>query len=293
MCSGACCLRHPHACALLPPPPPSPLCSGACCATHPQHCPGRLHPTGNASRVKKLFDSGRFWERRYARGGDSGAGSYGALAEYKAQFLNKFVAEKGLVSVIEFGCGDGNQLALSLRAYRRYTGVDVSRTVLSRLQQKFRREAHKVAFLHTSKYNASLHMADLALSLDVIFHLVEDSVFELYMERLFSAARRFVVVFSSNEDMRAHTHVRHRHFSSWVDRRRGKEAAARGQGNGDRLALGGDVGGTADTGLPFSWRLLHHEPHPMGCNPRTLGCGGTSTSSFASFYVFARTAVVL
>jgi hypothetical protein len=73
-------------------------------------------------------DSTRYWERNYARGGTSGEGSYGALGQAKAEFLNGFVRDQGVRSVVEFGCGDGNQL--SLASYARYVCLDVSRTAL-------------------------------------------------------------------------------------------------------------------------------------------------------------------
>jgi hypothetical protein len=61
-------------------------------------------------------------------------------------------------------------------------------------------------------------MADLALSLDVVYHLLEDSVFDAYMRRLFGSARRFVIVYSSNLDQDwSGSHVRHRQFTRWVE----------------------------------------------------------------------------
>src|SRR5438270_10704846 len=74
---------------------------------------------GRLAFVRRLagragFDnSSSYWNRRYVAGGTSGAGSYGRLARFKADVLNAFVAESGIASVIEFGCGDGAQLALS------------------------------------------------------------------------------------------------------------------------------------------------------------------------------------
>jgi hypothetical protein len=61
-------------------------------------------------------------------------------------------------------------------------------------------------------------MADLSLSLDVIYHLVEDSVFDAYMRRLFESARSFVIVYASNIDQDwPAKHVRHRQFTRWVE----------------------------------------------------------------------------
>ena len=56
-------------------------------------------------------NSVEWWERRYSSGGTSGEGSYGRLAEFKAEIVNKFVKENGIDSVVEFGCGDGKQLS--------------------------------------------------------------------------------------------------------------------------------------------------------------------------------------
>jgi hypothetical protein len=60
--------------------------------------------------------------------------------------------------------------------------------------------------------------AELSLSLDVIYHLVEDTVFDGYMRRLFASATRFVVVYSSNIDLLSpDEHVRHRRYTHWIE----------------------------------------------------------------------------
>ena len=76
-----------------------------------------------------------YWESRYASGGDSGVGSYSRFAEFKAEVLNSFVAEHALQSVIEFGCGDGNQLGLA--KYPKYLGLDVSDTAVAQCRKLF------------------------------------------------------------------------------------------------------------------------------------------------------------
>jgi SAM-dependent methyltransferase len=163
-------------------------------------------------------DSAAYWEQTYARGGTSGPGSYGALARGKADFLNQFVKSKDIQSVIEFGSGDGNQL--SLAAYPRYVGLDVSRSAIRLCKHRFADDPDKSFFLYDSSCfvdHAALFRADLALSLDVVYHLVEDEVFETYMTHLFDAAHRYVVVYATNGDIRDDApHVRHRSFSSWV-----------------------------------------------------------------------------
>src|ERR1700689_4886366 len=86
-----------------------------------------LSRTSGPLRVRfARFHSPSYWDSRYAGGGNSGDGSYGNLAKFKASVLNQFVAENRIASVVEFGCGDGNQV--SLAEYPRYVGIDVSPT---------------------------------------------------------------------------------------------------------------------------------------------------------------------
>jgi hypothetical protein len=87
------------------------------------------------------FDSVEYWRKRYATGGNSGAGSYGALADFKAASLNHFIESNGIESGIEYGSGDGNQL--SLLKIKRYIGVDLSPDIIANLRNKFAGDASK------------------------------------------------------------------------------------------------------------------------------------------------------
>lgn len=159
--------------------------------------------------------SARYWEQRYASGGNSGRGSYGEFAAFKADFLNRFVAEHDIRSIIEFGCGDGNQLGLA--NYPQYIGIDISATAIRLCSERFRGDTSKSFFVAEPDL---AFKADLALSLDVIYHLVEDQVFEQYMTNLFAAATRYVIIYSSDQKRNAQRdlHVRHRPVSEYVVR---------------------------------------------------------------------------
>ena len=167
---------------------------------------------------RRFRGSAAYWQLRYGAGGTSGAGSYGALAQFKAAVLNEFVAARQVASVIELGCGDGNQLRYS--AYPRYIGLDVARSAIAICRDKFRDDPTKRFFFFDPECfvdSAGLFRADLALSLDVLFHLVEDSVFARYLELLFQVATRFVIIYSSNHDeVMASAHERQREFTSYV-----------------------------------------------------------------------------
>ncbi|WP_319763626.1 methyltransferase domain-containing protein [Maridesulfovibrio sp.] len=169
-------------------------------------------------RIPRFTTSKNYWEERYHSGGTSGAGSYGDAAIYKAEILNNFVKENKINSVIEFGCGDGNQLKLA--EYPSYTGFDVSDTAVTLCKQTFNDDKTK-SFKKVEQYSGE--KADLCLSLDVIYHLIEDEIFNNYMDKLFASASKYVIIYSSNtdnqQDLQAN-HVKHRKFSDWVEANR-------------------------------------------------------------------------
>jgi len=205
----------------------------------------------SSRRARAEFaNSGAYWESRYAQGGNSGVGSYALFAEFKAELLNAFVARHAIAQVMEFGCGDGNQL--SLAHYPQYLGFDISHSALAECRKRFAADAYK-RFAHVSEYAGET--AELVLSLDVIYHLVEDEVFERYMRQLFKASTRYVIIYASNFDSApgsTEPHVKHRAFLDWVK-----------------------------THQP-AWRLLEHIPN------RYPYRGDYKTGSPADFFIFQK-----
>jgi 2-polyprenyl-3-methyl-5-hydroxy-6-metoxy-1,4-benzoquinol methylase len=158
--------------------------------------------------------SAEYWERRYSRGDGSGVGSYGALARFKADIINDFVARNGMQSVIELGCGDAAQLELA--TYPSYVGVDVSQTAVARCRRQMESDPTK-RFFTLADAEGYRGTYDLALSLDVVYHLLEDPIFTAHMQALFSHAGKYVIVYSSNHDARGHAaHIRHHSVTDWV-----------------------------------------------------------------------------
>jgi SAM-dependent methyltransferase len=193
-----------------------------------------------------------YWLHRYAQGGNSGAGSYHNLAEFKATVLNQFVAEHGINTVLELGCGDGNQL----RYFRfpAYTGFDISPVVIAQCQALFKDDPSK-QFFHVGE--AAGHQADLALSLDVIYHLIEDDTYHAYMRSLFAAATSFVIIYSCDSDAPHNyaPHVRPRKFTTWVAQHRP------------------------------DFRLLAHIPNQF---PLQEGQTDSSSASFSDFFIYQK-----
>lgn len=160
-----------------------------------------------------------YWEQRYRDNGTSGLGSWGVFARFKARFVNDYVRENNIRSVIDFGAGDGNQL----RLFRlpRYIGLDTSETAIRQLRRQFADDDSKQFVLRNGRpfNNQDRLRGELGLSLDVIYHLVEDAVFERYMHDLFHCAESHVIIYSSNSEpfWRISHHVRDRKFSGYVE----------------------------------------------------------------------------
>lgn len=174
-------------------------------------------------RVSEMQFGGspNYWEKRYSKGGNSGAGSQGELREFKARTLNKFIDKHHIETVIEFGCGDGRQLTLA--NYPKYIGFDVSETAVLLCQQLFKDDETKSFYTYDPLSFGGVRdqsHAELAISLDVIYHLVEDEIYSTYMMHLFGAAARYVVIYSTNVELRKSVaHIKHREFVTFVRKR--------------------------------------------------------------------------
>jgi SAM-dependent methyltransferase len=190
-----------------------------------------------------------YWQNRYATGGHSGVGSTGKFAAFKAEIINAFVADRGISSILEFGCGDGGQLTLAV--YPDYLGFDVSETALALCRDRFRADRTKT-FRLMGQYAGE--RAPLVLSLDVLYHLVEDAVFDRYMALLFAASERYVIIYASNYESvtRPDSHVRHRRFTHWI-----------------AVHIAG-------------WRLVEHIPN------RFPSMGDHREGSLADFYIYEK-----
>jgi hypothetical protein len=118
-------------------------------------------------------------------GGPSGAGLYDVLAQGKAVFVKRARPNPRDRSVIKFGYGDRNQLSLAY--HTSYIGLDVSHAAIEFCQYRF--------------------ATDLAISLDVIYQLTEDPVFETYLAHLFAAAAKYLLVYTThgNDGTAPHT----------------------------------------------------------------------------------------
>jgi len=129
--------------------------------------------------------STEYWIKRYEKGSHSGSGSKGRLRKFKAQIVNAFVKVKNIQSVIELGCGDGNQLQLAI--YPKYLGLDVSPIAIQKCQVLFKDDSTKT-FKLMSEFDGFTDGRDweLGLAIDVLLHLMEQDIWEHFLYDLFT-----------------------------------------------------------------------------------------------------------
>ncbi len=63
------------------------------------------------------------------------------MPSLKQILINKFIKSNNVTSIIEFGCGDGNQL--SYFEIFKYIGLDVSRQAIKNCKKKYAKDNSK------------------------------------------------------------------------------------------------------------------------------------------------------
>ena len=104
---------------------------------------------------------------------------------------------------------------MSLIRYPEYLRFDVSPTAIELCKKKFKHDPSKT-FKHIAEYNED--KADLALSLDVVYHLVEYQVYQTHLSNVFRSSDKWALIFSNdhNENDGVSEHVKHRKFTKDV-----------------------------------------------------------------------------
>jgi hypothetical protein len=151
---------------------------------------------------------------RYLTGGNSGTGSVSKYSNDKAYVINSFIQNNTIHSIVEWGVGDGKQLSKYDFNQVNYVGYDISKYIINKLNKVNKNENYK--FLLSNQYHNEKY--DLALSIEVIFHLIDDSIYENYMARLFNSSQKFVIIFSTNFNSNVDAHCMHHEIKSYISK---------------------------------------------------------------------------
>jgi hypothetical protein len=172
----------------------------------------QLIKMGYLSGKSITFDSSDYWESRYRSRGTSGDGSYGDKAVFKAGVINGLIRQ--VSTIIDYGVGDGNQLKYFDTTGKHYLGLDVSPTAIAMCRTMFKDDPTKT-FCLSGDYNWT-RQAELVLSCDVIYHLIDDDIYEQYMQHLFEISCRYVLIHAVDRDFNQASHVKFRHFTPLI-----------------------------------------------------------------------------
>ncbi|MDB6078704.1 MAG: SAM-dependent methyltransferase [Akkermansiaceae bacterium] len=150
---------------------------------------------------KKVYTE-NIWER------GSGPGSYPENTIAYREYLQKFLAEHHIKSVVDIGCGDWQFSRLIDWTGIDYLGIDCVEDVIAGNQAQF--SAPNIRFLHDNAAAMSeIPWADLAIIKDVLQHLTIKTICEL-LNRL--PCYRYILFTNSdtgeNTDLHADGHFR-------------------------------------------------------------------------------------
>ncbi|PZT52817.1 class I SAM-dependent methyltransferase [Paenibacillus silvae] len=146
--------------------------------------------------MNQSFDYIDYWERTYRKGETSGRGSYGVLAEFKAEVVNALIQREGIRRVIEFGCGDGNQL--KYMDYGEYLGMDVASASVEHCASMYSDDPSKSFMVYRPGLwvNRGFLQADLTVCLDVLYHITDETDFRQTLHDVLQASTRWVVLYT-------------------------------------------------------------------------------------------------
>jgi 2-polyprenyl-3-methyl-5-hydroxy-6-metoxy-1,4-benzoquinol methylase len=165
----------------------------------------------------KNFNSKDYWENRYITGGNSGKGSYDKLAVFKSIIINSVLENnKQILSIIDYGVGDGNQLSLFNLKDKSYLGLDVSKTIIEKCKNMYKNNSNK-QFKTCDEIDFTTLKTDMTISCDVLYHLIEYPKFIEYINNLFNISDKFVIIYANNINKDTYSsHVKFRNFTNYI-----------------------------------------------------------------------------
>lgn len=156
------------------------------------------------------FNSPLYWENRYSQRWNSGAGSYGEDAHSKSNYINDVIKKYNLKTINDYGHGDGNQLTY-IKGFDKYYGYDVSKTIRDICINRYKGEDN-YRFIDTP---SKFIKADLSMSLDVLYHIIEEKLYVEYLKTLFSIGE-YVLIYAVDDNVSGAPHYKAREFTPYI-----------------------------------------------------------------------------
>lgn len=159
----------------------------------------------------EIIDYKQHWDQRYSTGGNSGNGSYGNSAIGKGKYISDVIKKFKIKTINDLGHGDGNQLKYFEGDFK-YYGYDVSSYINSKLANEYK-DNPKYTFLDSV---GKMNKGDLALSLDVIYHIIQEDEYYKYLDTLFSLGD-YVLIYAVDMDHKFTPYFQARKFTPYID----------------------------------------------------------------------------
>ena len=150
--------------------------------------------------VTSEYNEYEYWNHRYTRGGNSGGGSYKREGACKIKYINIYIQEAEVSSILDLGCGDGNiifQIAKENPTVN-IIALDISDFIINKnLKDKEKLGLHNIDFRASDVSDLSLSKefkVDCVLCLDVLFHIREDVKFKNIIKNIDNIYNKIAIV---------------------------------------------------------------------------------------------------
>jgi 2-polyprenyl-3-methyl-5-hydroxy-6-metoxy-1,4-benzoquinol methylase len=185
---------------------------------------GRL----NKFFAKPEFDPARYWNERHIRHKDalSGPGCLGLTEAENAHdyavkseaIISSITANFGDISkltVLDTGCGTGFFAEILVNAGATVTGVDFSAAAIDSARSRVKTAQFEIAQLESLSFHKQY---DVVLSIDVLYHIIDDSMWESAVAGMIRACKTGggVLIQEALDLQDVGEHVRWRSFSDYA-----------------------------------------------------------------------------
>lgn len=158
----------------------------------------------------------KIWEDRYVNKGNSGFGSYQKdLYDYKLGFVRDVITQYNIKTVFDYGCGDGHVVSeiIAGRDVDSYIGIDLSPYIIEQNRKKYKDKIYYTL----EEYNFDQKETfDLVISLDVIYHIMEEAFYYETLSKLFELSKKYVLIYAVDKDLLYSGHMHFRRFTNKI-----------------------------------------------------------------------------
>lgn len=135
---------------------------------------GSVHYSDDLTHVFESIYETCEWGKNELLEGTSGSGSEFKNVQPYFNFLQTFLKENKIQSVVDAGCGDWQFSQFINWSGINYQGFDASKTVIKKNQEKF--ASKTITFVHGNFLERDLPKADLLILKDVLQHLSSKNI---------------------------------------------------------------------------------------------------------------------